>query len=74
LQIARAAARTATGDTHKSPFIRITKARKLSVKLDRKVRYELYGGDRKKVKKFKVKVEPGAVTVCVPATGGNGGK
>jgi len=74
LQIARAAARTVTGDTHKSPFIRVTKARKLSVKLDRKVRYELDGGDRKKVRSFKVKVEPGAVTVCVPATGGNGGE
>lgn len=73
LQVARAAARTVTGDTHKSPFIRVTKARKVGVKLDRKVRYELDGGDRKKVRSFKVKVEPGAVTVCVPAGGGNGG-
>jgi diacylglycerol kinase (ATP) len=74
LQIARAAARTVTGETHKSPFIRITKAKKLSVEFDRKVRYELDGGDRKKVRSFKVKVEPGAVTVCVPATGRNGGE
>jgi YegS/Rv2252/BmrU family lipid kinase len=73
LQVARAAARTVTGDTHKSPFIRVTKARKLRVKLDREVRYELDGGDRKKVRSFKVKVEPGAVTVCVPAAG-NGGE
>jgi len=36
------------------------------VKLDRKVRYELDGGDRTKVKSFKVKVEPAAVTLCVP--------
>jgi len=36
------------------------------VKLDRKVRYELDGGDRKKVKSFKVEVEPEAITVCVP--------
>ena len=34
--------------------------------LGRKVRYELDGGDRVKIKSFKVKVEPGAVTVCVP--------
>jgi YegS/Rv2252/BmrU family lipid kinase len=74
LQIARAAARTVAGDTHKSPFVRVTKARKLKVKLDRKVRYELDGGDRKKVKSFKVKVEPGAITVCVPAAGGGSGK
>ena len=28
--------------------------------------YELDGGDRTKMKSFKVKVEPGAITVCVP--------
>ena len=50
----------------KSPFVRATKARKVKVKLDRKVRYELDGGDRSKVKSFKVEVEPGAMTVCVP--------
>ena len=31
-----------------------------------KVRYELDGGDRSKVKKFKVRVEPAAIEVCVP--------
>jgi YegS/Rv2252/BmrU family lipid kinase len=69
LQVVRAAARAVAGDTHKSPFVRVTKARKVGVKLDRPVRYELDGGDRKKVKSFKVKVEPGAITVCVPAAG-----
>ena len=44
---------------------RRTRARSRS-KLDRKVLYELDGGDRDKVKSFKVKVEPDAVTVCVP--------
>jgi diacylglycerol kinase (ATP) len=38
----------------------------VKVKLDRKVRYELDGGDRSKVKSFRVDVEPGVVTVCVP--------
>jgi hypothetical protein len=44
------------------------------VKLDRKVRYELDGGDRSKVKSFKVDIEVGAITVCVPraAQGGDG--
>ena len=32
----------------------------------RKVLYELDGGDRTKSKSFKVKVEPGALRVCVP--------
>ena len=50
-----------------SPFVQTTKARRVKVKLDRKVLYELDGGERSKVKAFKVKAEPGAVTVCVPA-------
>jgi diacylglycerol kinase (ATP) len=62
----RTIARTAVGTAGKSPFVQVTKARSVEVVLNRKVLYELDGGDRAKVKKFKVKVEPGAVTVCVP--------
>jgi diacylglycerol kinase (ATP) len=46
--------------------VRVTKGRSMNVKLDRKVRYELDGGDRSKVKSFRVEVEPGVVSVCVP--------
>jgi diacylglycerol kinase (ATP) len=59
-------ARTAVGTPSKSPFAQTTKARSVKVKLNRKVLYELDGGDRTKVKAFKVKVEPDAVSVCVP--------
>ena len=48
-QWTRTLARTAVSDPSKSPFVRITKARKVKVELDRKVRYELDGGDRSKV-------------------------
>jgi diacylglycerol kinase (ATP) len=65
-QTVRAVARTALGRAQKSPFVRVTKARSVRVKLDRKVPYELDGGDRTEVKSFKVDVEPGAITVCVP--------
>jgi diacylglycerol kinase (ATP) len=71
-QLVRAAARTAVGSAEKSPFVRVTQARKVRVKLDRKVRYELDGGDRKKVKSFKVDIEPEAITVCVPRGTANG--
>jgi diacylglycerol kinase family enzyme len=64
---ARTIARAASGTSHRSPFVQVTKARSVKVKLDRKVLYELDGGDRTKVKAFKVKVEPGAINVCVPA-------
>jgi diacylglycerol kinase family enzyme len=59
-------ARTAVGTPASSPLAQVTKARSVKVKLDRKVLYELDGGDRKKIKSFKVKVDPGAITVCVP--------
>ena len=72
VQLVRATARTALGDTEKSPFVRMTQGQSVRVKLDRKVRYELDGGDRKKVKSFKVDVEAGAITVCVPPTAGGG--
>jgi len=66
VQWARTLAQTAAGDPTRSPFVRATKARRVKVKLDRKVRYELDGGDRTKVREFKVKIEPGALQVCVP--------
>jgi diacylglycerol kinase (ATP) len=67
-QWTRILARTAVGDPARSPFVRTTRARRVKVKLDRKVRYELDGGDRSKVRSFKVKVDPATLTVCVPAT------
>ena len=66
LQWTRTLARTAVGDPNRSPFVRTTKASSVKVALDRKVRYELDGGDRSKVKSFKVKVEERALNVCVP--------
>ena len=42
----------------------------MKVKLDRKVRYELDGGDRSKIKSFKVAVEPGALHGLRPAQRG----
>jgi diacylglycerol kinase (ATP) len=74
VQLVRAATRTVVGSAEKSPFVRVTQGASVRVKLDRKVRYELDGGDRKKVNSFKVDVEAGAITVCVPrpARGGGG--
>jgi diacylglycerol kinase (ATP) len=73
VQWARTLARTAAGDPTLSPFVRATRARKVKVQLDRKVRYELDGGDRTKVRTFKAKVEPGALRLCVPRRPDEGG-
>jgi len=66
VQWTRTLARTAIGDPNRSPFVRTTKASSVKVALDRKVRYELDGGGRSKVKSFSVKVEERALSVCVP--------
>ena len=39
----------------------------MKVKLNRKVLYELDGGDRTKTKSLRIEVQPAAVDVCVPA-------
>jgi diacylglycerol kinase (ATP) len=65
-QWARTVARTAIGSAAKSPFVQATKAERIDVELKPKVLYELDGGDRKEVKRLKVKVKPGALTVMVP--------
>lgn len=65
-QWARTVARTAVGSVGQSPFVQATKAEKIDVEFDRKVLYELDGGDRKKVKRLKVRVKPDALTVMVP--------
>jgi diacylglycerol kinase family enzyme len=62
----RMIARVAVGSASTSPFARTTKARSVKVELNRKVLYELDGGDRSKIKSFKAKVEPVAITVRVP--------
>jgi diacylglycerol kinase (ATP) len=65
-QWARTVARTAIGTVEKSPFVQVTKAKRIDVELDRKVPYELDGGDREEVKRLKVRVKPQALTVMVP--------
>ncbi len=67
VQWARTMARTAVGTSAKSPFVQVTRARSIEIKLDRKVLYEMDGGDREEVKKLEIEVEPGAIEVCVPA-------
>jgi diacylglycerol kinase (ATP) len=62
----RALARTAVGHAERSPLVQATSAKKIKVKLDRKVLYEVDGGGREKVKSFTVKVQPAAITICLP--------
>lgn len=63
---ARTLGRAAVGDAASSPFVRTTTATKIDVRLKEKLPYELDGGDRSKAKRLKFRVEPAAITVCVP--------
>ena len=65
-QWTRALVRTAVGSADRSKFVQTTKATKIRIKLDRKMPYELDGGDEKPVDRLKIRVEPAAVTICVP--------
>lgn len=66
LQWTRALTRTAVGKAERSPFVQTTRGRRFDVRLKRPLPYELDGGDRKPTKRLKIRVEPAAVTVCVP--------
>ena len=68
-QWTRTLVRTAVGSTERSPFVRTTQAKKIRIKLDRAMAYELDGGDQKPTDRFKIRVEPAAVSVCVPGEG-----
>jgi diacylglycerol kinase (ATP) len=65
-QWTRALVRTAVGSADRSRFVQTTKAKKIRIKLDRKMPYELDGGDEKPVDRLKIRIEPAAVTICVP--------
>lgn len=66
-QWARALGTMAVGRSDHSPFVRMTRARKVDVKLRSKLEYELDGGARVPTKRLSVQVAPAAVKICVPA-------
>ena len=67
LQWARALGTMAVGRSDSSPFVRTTRARRVDVKLESKLEYELDGGARARTRKFSAEVVPRALQFCVPA-------
>jgi YegS/Rv2252/BmrU family lipid kinase len=66
LQWARALGTMAVGRSERSPFVRTTRARQITIKFKTKMPYELDGGARTKTKTLTAAVVPGAVKICVP--------
>ena len=63
---ARTFGRLAVGHPDQSPFVKVTQGKKIRIRFDRKVRYELDGGARPATKKLRIRVRPASVTICVP--------
>jgi YegS/Rv2252/BmrU family lipid kinase len=63
---ARALGTMAIGRSDHSPFVRMTRARRIEVTLRSKLGYELDGGARIPTKRLAIQVAPGAVKICVP--------
>jgi diacylglycerol kinase family enzyme len=69
---ARTMARVAVTTVDGGPHARTTKARKVRVRFDRKVLYQVDGGDREEVRSLKIRVIPGGLVVCVPPAAAGG--
>ncbi|MDP9866208.1 MULTISPECIES: diacylglycerol/lipid kinase family protein [Streptosporangium] len=74
IQWARVLGRMSAGRSDESPFVRMTRARKISVKLGAPMTYELDGGAKDSVTRLKAKVVPGGITVRVPVPDGPDGR
>jgi diacylglycerol kinase (ATP) len=66
VQWARTFGRTTFGRADRSPFVRTTMARRIDVRLDRRLPYELDGGAHKAKKRLRIEIEPGAISIAVP--------
>ena len=67
VQWARVIGRMATGRSDDSPFLRITRARKVSARFGTPLTYELDGGEREATTRLKAKAVSGALTLCLPS-------
>jgi diacylglycerol kinase (ATP) len=68
VQWARTFGRVASGNAAKSPFVELTKGKRVKLRFARPFRYELDGGARSPVTRLSIKVHPASVTICVPVS------
>lgn len=66
VQWARTFGPMALGQPERSPFAKVTRGKKVKIRFDQKVRFELDGGARPARRKLRIKAWPRSVTVCVP--------
>lgn len=62
----RTLGRVALGNPEDSPFVQVTRGKKMWLRFSQPLRYELDGGARSTVTEMKVSVHPASLRVCVP--------
>jgi diacylglycerol kinase (ATP) len=65
----RVGARALARRIDSSPLVRMTQGSRATIRLDRKLPWELDGGDHSPAKKFDVSILPGRQSICVPRSG-----
>jgi diacylglycerol kinase (ATP) len=65
-QWTRVLSRVVGGHPDRSPFVEMTRGKKVVVHLSRRLPYELDGGDRKPAKRLEVRIVPGRIGVRAP--------
>ncbi len=65
-QWARVLGRAAVGRTARAKYVEMTPGRRIDVRLKSSRLYQVDGGDRTKVQRLKIRVEPDALLVCLP--------
>ncbi len=66
MQWSRLLARATVGRTDRSKYVRMSSGARIDIRVKPKLPYELDGGDRPATKVLKVRIEPKALTICVP--------
>ena len=66
VQWTRVVGRLITGRAERSKLVHTARARRVTVRLDRAIPYELDGGVRPATRRLHASIEPQAITICVP--------
>jgi len=63
----RVLARTVLGQAARSPLVEVTRGSEIRIELDKKMPYQLDGGDRDPTDELRIEVKPRAVRIAVPS-------
>lgn len=68
LEWIRTLGRLVVGSPEESPFVEVTRGRRFEIRFAEPFLYQVDGNPRKAVKRLRITVHPGSITVCVPTS------